>query len=246
SCGGGVLPTLVCSRVSAGNDDAEEDNSGSVSLTSSDLELTDDSGVQTVGMRFNGLNIPQGAAITGASIQFTVDETRNLDPCNLTLYGEAADNANAFSSSNGNISSRPRTSASVTWAPPAWTPVGNAGPAQQTPDIASIVQEIVNRSGYTSASSIALLIDGTGRRTAESYNGSASQAPELCVEYVLAPAYDCPTLSANVGDSCDDGDNSTVNDAVDANCNCAGTPTACAGIGDNDGDGVCANVDCDD
>ena len=28
--------------------------------------------------------------------------------------------------------------------------------------------------------------------------------------------------------------------------NCAGTPTACTGIGDADGDGICADVDCDD
>ena len=29
---------------------------------------------------------------------------------------------------------------------------------------------------------------------------------------------------------------------IDANRNCTGTPTACTGIGDADGDGVCADV----
>ncbi|MCB0562414.1 MAG: hypothetical protein KDD09_25855, partial [Phaeodactylibacter sp.] len=238
SCSGNpALPATTCSRVGTGNDDAEENSSGAVDLSSSDLELTEDSGVQTIGMRFNALQIPQGATITGAHIQFAVDETRNLDPCNLAIYGEASDDAPTFSGNSNNLTARPRTGASVAWAPPAWDAVGDAGTAQQTSNIASIIQEIVNRTGYTSNSSIVIIIDGVGRRTAESYNGSPAQAPELCVEYLLAPAYDCPALSANIGDACNDGDNTTTNDQVDANCNCTGTPTACAGIGDDDGDG---------
>ncbi|MCB9048940.1 MAG: right-handed parallel beta-helix repeat-containing protein [Lewinellaceae bacterium] len=246
SCGGGILPTPTCSQVSTGNDDAEESSSGSVDLSSSDLELISDAGDQTVGMRFNALGIPQGAIITSATIQFTVDETRNLDPCNLVIRGQASDNALAFSSSSGDVSSRPVTSASIAWAPPAWTTIGAAGDAQRTPDISAIIQEIVNRNGYTSGSSIAIIINGTGRRIAESYNGSPGQAPQLCVEYLIPPAFDCPALSANTGDACNDGDPTTINDLIDANCNCAGTPTACTGIGDNDGDGVCADVDCND
>ena len=91
-------------------------------------------------MRFNGLNIPQGATITGAYIQFTVDETVNNDPCSLNIYGQASDNAPTFSSSNGDITNRERTSAAVNWQPPNWTSVGQSGAAQQTPDISSIIQ----------------------------------------------------------------------------------------------------------
>ncbi len=42
----------------------------------------------------------------------------------------------------------------------------------------------------------------------------------LCIEGV----YDCPLLSANIGDACDDGNPNTVNDFVTAECNCEGTP----------------------
>ena len=55
-----------------------------------------------------------------------------------------------------------------------------------------------------------------------------------------------PNITSQIGDACNDGDNTTNNDRIDANCNCTGAPTACTGIGDNDGDGVCADVDCDD
>ena len=43
-----------------------------------------------------------------------------------------------------------------------------------------------------------------------------------------------------------DGDPNTINDAIDANCNCTGAPVPCPGVCDADGDGICADVDCDD
>ena len=39
---------------------------------------------------------------------------------------------------------------------------------------------------------------------------------------------DCPALGLNIGDACDDGDATTINDAVDATCTCVGiTPGVC-------------------
>ena len=51
----------------------------------------------------------------------------------------------------------------------------------------------------------------------------------------------------SAGETCDDGDPNTINDILDTFCNCVGTFDACvANGGDADGDGVCANIDCDD
>ncbi|MCB9350376.1 MAG: metallophosphoesterase [Lewinellaceae bacterium] len=244
-----VGPALVCTRIDSGSDDAEQDADGGVSLTSSDLELVDDGGEtgRTIGLRFNNLNIPQGTTITNAYLQFQADENTNENPCNLNIYGQASDDATTFSTQDNNVSSRPRTSATVNWTPADWLAVGDAGPAQQTPGLAAILQEIVDRPGFTNSSSVAFLIEGVGRRTAETFEGGAEKAPELCVEYAGGDfVFECPNVPANMGMPCDDGDNTTLNDRIDANCNCTGTPTACTGIGDADGDGVCANVDCDD
>ena len=38
---------------------------------------------------------------------------------------------------------------------------------------------------FTENSAIAIIIEGTGKRVAESYNGSPSGAPEICIEYSL-------------------------------------------------------------
>jgi len=179
-------PTTISVRVAAGSDDAEERSGGRVNLTSSDLELVYDKSDQTVGMRFNGIDIPNEATISAASIQFQVDETTSPDGTSLIIQGEAADDPPTFSNSTGNISSRARTTAAVPWSPPPpWTTKGVAGPDQRTPDLASIIQEIVNRGGWTSGNSLVIIITGTGERVAESYNGDQNGAPLLHVEYIF-------------------------------------------------------------
>ena len=182
--GGGGSPTMVEVRVATGNDDAEERiSSGNVNLTSSDLELiSDGSNAQLVGMRFTGVAVPNGAAISNAWIQFQVDET-NSGATNVNIQGEASDSALQFTTGNSNISSRGRTTASTAWAPVSWTSVGEAGPDQQTPDISAAIQEIVNRPGWVSGNDMVMIITGSGERTAESYNGSSTGAALLHIEY---------------------------------------------------------------
>ncbi len=183
----GVTSQTVSSRIASGSDDVEEEPDGSMYSNSSDIELVYDGyvdGIQTVGLRFRDLNIPQGATITSAYVQFTCDE-RDSDNCRLTIEGHDADNSPAFSSRRYDVSSRSTTNAYVNWNPPAWRRVGDAGSAQRTPDISSIVQEIVSRSGYRQSSAITIIISGSGQRTAESYEGSSSRAAVLTVEYTV-------------------------------------------------------------
>ncbi len=169
-------------RVNAGTDDAEEKSTGSVSLTSSDLELTvDNSNQQVVGLRFNSLNLPQGATIQNAYLQFQADESGS-NPTTLVIHGHAINNAPTFTSTNGNVSSRTKTNASVPWSPAPWNK-GDAGSAQRTPNIASVIQEVISRPGWSAGNSLAVIVTGTGTRTAESYNAVPASAPLLHVEY---------------------------------------------------------------
>jgi len=179
----GVAPSVNV-RVAASSDDAEETlSTGVVDNNSSDLELIrDGTQDQIVGMRFNGVAIPPGATIHRAYVQFQADEAQS-GSTSLMIQGEAADHAATFSQTGANISSRPRTTASVSWSPVAWPTVGEAGLAQQTSDIAAVIQEIVNRQGWTSGNSLAILITGSGLRTAESYDGLSAAAPSLHVEF---------------------------------------------------------------
>jgi hypothetical protein len=214
--------------VSSGNDDAEEDlNTGQVSLTSSDLELGYELLTpQLAGIRFDEVDLQRGSRITKAYIQFYLDEVSS-GTSELTITGQDADNAAAFLKEDFNLSSRPQTSASANWNPPSWDEGETNDPDQRTVDISAIVEEIAARPGWRPNNAMVFLISGLGTRTAESYEGSFAGAPVLHIEYdnTVVP---CP----EAGDPCDDGDDCTENDVVDANCDCVGT------LIDTDGDGV--------
>ncbi len=176
---------LVERRIEAGDDDGEEQPSGTVYLTSSDIEIVTDSGVvQIDGLRFTNLSIPQGSVIANAFVQFESKEAQS-DPTALTIQGQDADNAAAFSGAANtfDISTRPRTSAMVSWSPAPWINLNESGPLEQTPDLSAVIQEIVDRPGWHSGNAMVIVITGTGHRTAYAYNGKSSGAALLHVEY---------------------------------------------------------------
>jgi hypothetical protein len=153
------------------------------------LELIDDRGAQTVGIRFDGIDVPQGAVISNAYLQFQVDET-DAGVATLEIWGEATNDALTFSSNAFDITSRSVTSASAAWAPADWNTVGDAGPGQQTSDLTAIVQEIVDRSDWSPTNAMAFMIGGAGKRVAESFDGTADAAPLLHIEYESAEPTD--------------------------------------------------------
>tara|TARA_R110002049_G_scaffold290183_1_gene473486 strand:- start:137 stop:4750 length:4614 start_codon:yes stop_codon:yes gene_type:complete len=191
----------VTSQVSNDRDDAEERvSNGNVDRGSSDLELIRDGGNdQLVGVRFRNINVPQGVTIVSANIQFTTDET-DSGSTSLVIRGEDANNPGNFVENTNNISNRTLTTASVAWNNiPAWNTVGQSGPNQQTPNLSSIVQEIVDRGGWSSGNAMVFVITGTGGRTAESHDGSSSRAPVLTIVYSTAPAITIDDVSVNEG-----------------------------------------------
>jgi hypothetical protein len=197
---GGGGTTGLDLAVAGSADDAEERTSGgTVTLGSGDLNLGQDGArAQHVGMRFAGVTIPRGATITDASVQFQVDEASTA-PANLAIAGQAADSAPAFTTATGNVSSRTRTAAAVSWAPAAWPTAGARGADQRTPNLAAVLQEIVSRPGWDSGNALALIVTGTGERTAESVDGGAPRAPVLHIAYTTGgspPANVAPTVSA--------------------------------------------------
>jgi hypothetical protein len=180
--GGGTVQTVE-RRVAAGSDDAEQRLSGATDLVSTDLELTTDGTTQqVVGLRFANLAIPKGATITSAYVQFTTDEV-STGAVSLTIRAEASDSAPTYQATSGNLTSRTLGSASVPWTPADWSTVGAAGAAQRTPDLSALVGAVVGRAGWASGNAVALQISGSGRRTAEAFEGGASVAPLLHVEY---------------------------------------------------------------
>ncbi|MHC4806918.1 MAG: hypothetical protein ACYTBX_11775, partial [Planctomycetota bacterium] len=161
-----LAPALVNEwRIAADSDDAEENlSAGGIDLGSSDLELayenTGQGNPQIIGVRFTGIPVPKGATITDAWVRFQVDETKGgTEPVNLIIEGQLSPNPATFSSTVSDISSRPKTTAQVQWSVPNWTNVGDQGPDQTTPGIASIIQEIVNQDGWAGGAIVLMFRD---------------------------------------------------------------------------------------
>ncbi|MBL4822842.1 MAG: hypothetical protein JKX90_04870 [Colwellia sp.] len=179
-------------RVNSNNDDAEElISNGNMYRDSSDLEFGYDNyfgGLQIVGMRFKSVDIPKGATINSAYIEFVTDEI-DSGTTTLVIVGEGDDSPKKFKNGNRNISKRTKTSASVNWAPSAWNSINEL---HQTPDISTIIQEIVDRTGWAANNNLVLIVEpGNGcttincQRTAESHDGEANSAPLLVVDYTV-------------------------------------------------------------
>ena len=84
------------------DDDAEQNvGSGNVDFGSSDLELVQDGGtVQEVGMRFQNVQVPQGAKIVSADVQFTKQTVDPDNPTDVRIRGELSDSPAKFQEVN--------------------------------------------------------------------------------------------------------------------------------------------------
>ncbi|MBN2590229.1 MAG: alkaline phosphatase [Sedimentisphaerales bacterium] len=186
---------IVNVRVASGTDDAEEGiGQQGYYNTSSDLELLDDPGYnaggkQVVGVHFKNINVPAGATITNAYVEFTCKSTTGgSEPAYLLVWGNLSLAPESFEKGTTSlISERPSTDAKISWQPEAWTSVGQTS---QTADISSIIQEIIDQDGWAAGNNVEIIIgedtsmpEFTGVRNAQSFDGIPSQAPLLHVEY---------------------------------------------------------------
>tara|TARA_R110002167_G_scaffold14825_1_gene59732 strand:+ start:166 stop:5358 length:5193 start_codon:yes stop_codon:yes gene_type:complete len=164
-------------QVNASSDDAEQASDGTVDLDSSDLELVTDSSTQTVGIRFNQVLLNKGVTVDRAYLELAVDETAPSAATNLTIRGENTDNSETFTTANNNIGSRSTTGASTSWnISEAWSQTDTI---KRSPDISGIINEIIRSDGsWIPGNSLSLIITGSGKRVAHSYDGS-NLAPRL-------------------------------------------------------------------
>ena len=141
---------------------------------------------QTItALRFEGVNVPKGVMITEAHIDFVADSDQS-SPTNLKFYGELSSNAAALSTTANSISSKTRTSASVDWTNvPSWI----SGATYSSPDIKSVIQEIVNQgatkyAGWCGDNALTILVTSDlGQRIAKAYESGSGYAPKLSITY---------------------------------------------------------------
>ncbi|MBI2967714.1 MAG: hypothetical protein HYY40_07865 [Bacteroidetes bacterium] len=148
--------------VSASNDDGYETSGGTTStgVTASGLRVGYDG--YYVGLRFQNVTIPQGSTINSAS--FSAYYYLSQAGITVNIYGDDVDNASVFTTTSYNISGRTATTANVNWTFSIASTTWNT-----SPDIATIIQEIVNRPGWASGNALCLITLETGTTTTGSW-----------------------------------------------------------------------------
>jgi len=164
-----VIDSII---VSISTDDAEQENDEMDTLIDDDIDAgwegaDGDANILTAGLRFQSVTIPKGAIIETAYIEVTSHEPKTVeDVAKLTISAEATDNAATFTMENL-ITARTKTTASVKWDVAEtwglWT-------TQNSPELKSIVQEIVSRSGWVSGNAIAFIVNGENQGVTEFEN----------------------------------------------------------------------------
>jgi len=135
-----------------------------------------------VGLRFRNVEVPPDAVITNAYI--TVQAyTNGSNNANFIIRGEDAGDASRYSTSDNSVSNRADTTASQIWNV---TNNWSTGSSYNTPDLSSIVSEIVARDDWSTGNDMAFTIathTGGGSRSIRSWDYDQSESPVLVIEY---------------------------------------------------------------
>lgn len=150
-----AAPTTFTASITANGDDTIHAENGyfSASLTYS---IFGDDGAHQYddSFRFQNVTIPQGATINSAKLTFYPSINGAGNNVNLTIWGNAIDNATAPTSA-ATFTGLAKTTTNVYWEKiGAWTQATTV----DTPSILGIVQEVVNRAGWASGNNMQFMI----------------------------------------------------------------------------------------
>ena len=131
--------------------------------------------------RFENIEIAQGTTIQSAFLK--VFFTAGGGTVNVKIVATDLDNVSAPSAASPDGDTSRHTSAVVSWSNPSIS----ASTRQTSPDIKTLIQEVVDRSGWSSGNAIMiqLYIDDTGtnnkQRSGPSYEDDSAKTAQLVI-----------------------------------------------------------------
>ncbi len=178
-----VLAATSSPQIASSTDDVNEDGS-TFTTNSAALWLGNGSSSTSsyTGFRFTNVSIPNGATITSAKLKVYSSQNQWVS-IQMSIAGELSPNSATFSStskpSQRNLTvHKVNHSDNVSWSANTWYLLDEMAP---------VVQEIVNQSGWQNGNSLSIILKGTGsawgRKFITSWDGSSANAAMLVVTY---------------------------------------------------------------
>ena len=153
-----IIETHKDGETSISFDDGEYENDSIDKVNDDDLDMGwegDDLNIMTSYTRFQNVTIPQGAKIDSAVLIVFAHEDETAE-ARVTVYAEATDDSPMFSETEA-IDDRTRTNNSFRWIiDEDWT----MWQPYHSPNLASVVQEVIDRPGWQSGNSLTLFMQG--------------------------------------------------------------------------------------
>jgi hypothetical protein len=174
---GGGLDALV---EAAADDASESGKSGKVKLAGKSLKL----GKGAAGLRFAAAGIPAGATIQSAFLEFEMEKPYTKGG-SLVIRGEENGAAGPFAAEAFGVSARAETSASVAWSLPAAPGAAKGVHVARSPNLAPVLQELVNGPGWGTGSAVVLVVSGEAGMAVPAFESAPATPARLHV--VLAP-----------------------------------------------------------
>lgn len=135
-------------------------------------------------MLFKSTGIPQGATIQSAKITFTGNGLTGNNTCNLRIVCEDADGRSVQETTEAGLNGLVETTSVVDWPS---VPAFSDAVQYDTPDLTSIIQEVVNRAGFNGNINVMVEDNSSSTNASRSVRGRSSGStvgiPVLSVTY---------------------------------------------------------------
>lgn len=176
--------TVLNLQVSQGSDDGHErDDTNGPFFTLNEILFADFSTVRlTTLCRFLNVTIPPGAGINSATFTVMNQGLGGGDDADGSVYCEDTDNSPAMTTTDTDVTGRTLTTASVSWLD---LNIGVGNPSSP-PDMASVIQEVVDRAGWASGNALSVIaVPNNNARILnfEPYEVSTANAAKLDIDY---------------------------------------------------------------
>jgi hypothetical protein len=167
-------PQVAAAHIAAPGDDFESNKAAA----SKDLEFgRDGDGAQSVGLRFEGLEIDAGAEIESAYFVFTAAES-GAGAARFTIEIEDTTAARSYSRANA-PDDRDYLDETVAWTAGTW----QKGGTYRSADVSELIERAIGDGGLDALDALAFRITGSGARAAEAREAGLAGAPELVIDY---------------------------------------------------------------
>ena len=153
-----IIKTGEEGGVNVSYDDGEFENDAIDKFYDDDLDMGwegEDLNIMTTFLRFQNVTIPKGATIDSAVLHLYAHEDE-ADEAKITIFAHAHDNSPSFIETEL-LTDRSWTSATLAWN---ITDEWSIWQPYRTPDLKTIIQELVNRSGWASGNALTLYLKG--------------------------------------------------------------------------------------